>query len=248
MISYRSATRIIVSTLFAAGATVGSAQSQWSWGHGDIGIELHGDHFHTHWGLGSGSIVDGNPIGSSLEYAPQDLVARIEQHPTVPATAPSGSLATLGIAPATVLWQAGSNAYQPNIGFSAYGIGTEDDWQGGGLTLSLSGWGSHNPGQFALYSNADGWLFSTVSALATTENNTFFLYANDHRHFAWYFTHPGYYTFDLTWTGTHMTEGLVTLTDTYGFYVIPEPATWAWIIGATASLALLVFRKQPKRS
>lgn len=241
---YHRVIRILTVGLLAAGATGASAQSQWTWGHGDIGIELHGDHFHTHWGLNSSSVVDGSPISHSTEYHPEDLVARIERS----TTAPASSLAALGVAPGSEVWQAGNNTYQPNLGFSADGIGFVEDWVDHGLTLSLSGWGSNNPGQFGLYSAIDGgWLFSTFSPASTLADNSLFIMADDHQHYAWYFTNPGYYALSITWSGTHTTEGFVTITDTYDFYVVPEPSSWALMLGGVAGIGAIALRRRQKQ-
>lgn len=240
---------------FAAAASLAAfasaaAQSVWTSGHGDIGIELHGDHFHTHWGIDALSVVDGTTLTGSEEYRPEDIVAKIDS--TLPAVA--SVAAALGIQAGDTVFRAGNNTYQPNLGFSAYGIGLENNWlavdgfsQAGGLTIELTGWNAGNPGEFVLARSNGTALFSTLS---TGVPNSLFILAGDHEHYSWFFSTAGYYELSLTWSGTHAEYGFISITDTYGFQVgnaIPEPSTWAAILGGITAIGT-VARRRAKRS
>lgn len=249
MILHTQLKLLTAAAVLSLGAASASAQSYWTNGHGDIGIELHGDHFHTHWGLDTGATVNGSQISQAEEYSPNTLIA----HLLVTQSAPSGSSAYLGVADGSTVWRAGNNTYQPNLGFSAYGVGLETDWTGGGLTISLSGWNSNNPGEFALLQGTN--ILASTFDPGTSQSydpdvpgsaNSFFIYAGDHDHYSWFFTEAGYYELSFTWSGTHVTEGFVTTTNTYGFQVgaIPEPSTWALIIAGTTGLGAVAWRKR----
>lgn len=234
--------KLLPVALFALGAASASAQSYWSWGHGDIGIELHGDHFHTHWGLDTGSIVDGNALSGPEEYHPEEIVAFVG----TTMLSPAGSQSWLGLAAGSTVYRAGNNNYQPNLGFAANGIGDESNWVGGGLTITLDGWNANNPGNMALATSGGTVLFSTFDPAAAT--GSIFLGAGDHAHYNWFFTEAGYYELTFTWTGTHVTYGEVSISDTFGFQVgvVPEPSTWALIISGSSALLAVAIRRRKR--
>lgn len=232
--------------LAAAAPATALAQGYWTSGHGDIGIELHGDHFHTHWHLGAGSVVDGTPLTHGGEYHPVQITAWTNAL----IAAPSGSLGWLGVAEGTQIFAAGSPTNQPNLGFAAEGIGLPSDWANNGLTLTLSGWNSANPGDFALLDvHRDGIdiLMSTFDANATLSNNSLALIADSHKHYSFLFSEAGYYELTFTWSGYHNGLGReISISDTYGFQagIIPEPSTWALLLGSVTGIGAIALRRR----
>lgn len=261
-------TRHLLPLLLATGPALlftpfASAQSYWSSGHGDIGVSLeiqpHGDHnhyyLHSHWGLDSGAVVDGvalpNPPAplAQHEFAPATLVAW--SNTTQNATAPVAQ--ALGIAAGSSVYRAGNENYQPNLGFAAYGIGSDLDWVDGGLTITLSDWSGSNPGSFALVHGASDIIASTFDPALSEAGNSFFLGAGDHDHYSWYFSSAGYYQLTFTWEGYLLGDEsepeFVTVSNTYGFHVgtaVPEPSTWALLLSATTGIGAIIVRRRKR--
>lgn len=251
--------------LGCAAATAQSAPNYWHSGHGDIGVYLvaepHGDHFHwhlehSHWHLDSGSMVNGTALTNGQTYASDQLIGWVQN--SLNATAPVA--AALGVAAGSTAYRAGNNTYQPNLGFAANDIGFEEDWVGGGLSVTLSGWTLPEGASFALLTNAGTAIFSTFDPAGTgtlqpdpeapdynpVGNNSFFIWAGDHSHYAFYFSDPGYYELTFTWSGEHIDEGFLSTGGTYGFQVgaIPEPSQWAMLLGAATGLGVLIVRRR----
>lgn len=240
----------LVALLTAAPALCG--QSYWTAGHGDIGVALHGGSLEAHWHLDAGAEINGLPSAGG-EYHPAALRIRTNSTQTAPAGAPQW----LGIAEGSTVYRAGSHSFPPNLGFAASEIGPGDDWVGGGLHVRLSGWVLPAGSDFAMLSGSTV-VFSTF-APATTDSyqpdagqpdfdpvgNSFFLWADDHVHYSFFFSNPGYYELTFTWAGTHAEHGLLSLTDTFGVHVgaVPEPSLWAALLGCGAGLGTLFARR-----
>lgn len=201
------------------------AQIPYSTGHGDIGVGYDPleQSFEPHWHLGADD-----------EYAPDEAVAIVQSS----AGSPLGSAPALGVADGTMIWLAGSSAHQPNLGFATEEL-DPDDWNGT-ITLSLTGWSG--PGEFALYTtNMSGTsivdvYFSTFNPASTFGANSFELFPGDHQHFLFGFTTPGQYELQFTWTGTHVTDGVITTSGSFGFDVVPEPTAAALLLLGGAAL------------
>ena len=210
--------------LFSALST--QAQVYYTTGHGDIGVGYDPTEqaFEPHWHL-----------GEEDEYAPGEVIAMV--HAT--ASSPSGLSSAIGVGDGTSIWVAGSSARQPNVGFATEEL-DPTGWDGA-ITLTLSGW--TGPGEFALYTtNLSGTsvvdvYFSTFNPGSTFGANSFELLPGDHQHFNFGFTAPGHYEFEFTWTGTHVTDGVVTTSGTFGFDVVPEPATSGLLLLGMGALA-----------
>lgn len=208
----KNAVPLLAALLFSALSL--QAQVFYTTGHGDIGVgyDPAEQAFEPHWHL-----------GEDEEYAPNEGVAVIQSA----GTSPIGSSSALGVPDGTSIWVAGSSARQPNLGFATEELDPAD-WDGE-ITLSLTGW--TGPGEFALYTtNLSGSsvvdvYFSTDNPASTFGSNSFGLLPGDHQHFTFGFTTPGHYEFEFTWTGTHVTDGEITTSGSFGFDVVPEPTT-----------------------
>ena len=235
-------------TLFAVGilgagslltSGLAHAASIYTSGHGDIGAGYDGTvkEFEPHWHLHGGAVVDGTPLAVDGEYAPVDLIAVT----TSTRLSPSGLSGGIGVADGTSIYVAGSALYQPNLGF---GVEELDplDWTGP-IRLTLSGWTIPGGAAFALYttnlsgSTVSDLAFSTHAPASTFASSSFTLTPGDHTHFQWGFTQPGTYDFELTWSGTHNVDGLISTTETFSIQV-PEPSGIALLGVGLGVLAL----------
>jgi len=235
---------LIGAGLFALAITVTTihAQSIYTSGHADIGVGYDdvSKQFEPHWHLEPGAVVDGTTLAAEAEYEPADLIAR----GNATRTSPNGLSSIIGVPDGTTIYVMGSSAYQPNLGFGVEEL-VRDDWTGS-ITITLSGWTlPSTTAQFALYTtNLAGTtvvdkVFSTYNPGATDSLNSFSMTPGDHLHFQWGFTEPGTYTFDLTWSGTHVTDGSISTTATYSIQIVPEPSTAALVgLGIGGLLAL----------
>jgi len=226
-----------------ASATLASAQSAYTGGHGDIGIAFEGGAFEPHWHLGAGATVDGSPLASEGEYEPGDIFAET----SFTRMSPSGLNAGLGVADGTEVYVLGSASYPPNLGFAAEEL-DPSDWIGD-ITLTLSGWTTPLGGELAIYSTnlagstVSDIAFSTYDVGATFSSNSISLTPGDHGHFEWAMTIVGNYDLEFTWEGTHVTEGFQSATQTFSASAVPEPATTALLLAASVA-GLTIFQRR----
>ena len=209
------------------------AQLYYSAGHGDFGIEYEGStEFIPHWHLDAGSVVGGVTLMAGQEYAVSELTAYVSTERSASAYVADW----LGVASGATIWQAGSSANPPNLGFATHAdeVGYPEEWQGEAISITLSGWSSDNPGEVAFYQSIPGlglnllW-FSTYDVAATQNDNTWSLGVGSHEHLSIVFSDPGYYELEFTWNGTYLGDGgstAVSGVGTFGFQVVPEPGTW----------------------
>ncbi len=203
------------------------AQPIYSSGHGDIGLEYDSlDGFEPHWHLGSGAIVDGNPLAVGEEYAPDALIARA----STTYTTITGMSSTLGVADGSHVYAFGRGALQPDVGLSTEEIDPAD-WTGD-ISIELTHWvlpsGTADFALFGTNSTATTVferLFSTHAPGSTDNSNTLVLPVGVHEHFLWTFTETGTYELEFTFSGTHNVDGLITATETFTIQIIPEPST-----------------------
>lgn len=210
-------------------------------GHGDIGVEyLPGTaEFAPHWHLIAGAVVDGVPLVGEAEYEPGEMVARVRGKGSVSGAA----AAALGVAPGSLVWRTGSSAYPPNLGFGLEEVGDETDWLEGTITLTLGH--VSGPGAVALGQTIPGFgsfLWFASDPDATAMGNRWESGVGSHGHLDWYFSRPGSYAFEWTWSGVYLGGGVpvnVTGTGTFHVEVVPEPGSWGLLGGGLAVAALL---------
>ncbi|WFB36075.1 choice-of-anchor M domain-containing protein [Kiritimatiellota bacterium B12222] len=216
-------------------------------GHGDIGVGYDDtlNEFEPHWHLGSAAVVDGTALGGTGgEFAPHEIVAGI----SVTRNSPTGLSSSLGVADGSLIYVMGSSTYQPNLGFAVEELAGEN-WVGN-ITLSLNAVTRPSGAEFALYTtNLSGTaivdeVFSTYDSGATVFGNELPMTPGGHSHYQWGFTEVGQYDLEYTWTGEHITDGLISTTDTFTVNVIPEPSTLFLTTLALMSSFIMLRRKR----
>jgi surface-anchored protein len=70
-----------------------------------------------------------------------------------------------------------------------------------------------------------------------------------HDHFNWGFTKPGVYELELTFSGTHITDGLLSASGRFTFLVgdttvVPEPGAWLLVLSGLAPFGLGWLRRR----
>lgn len=238
----------VIALILAASATL-SAQSIYTSGHGDIGLEYADGVFVPHWHLDDGAVVDGVALpdngGEGYEYESGDLIAQVASM----RNSASNSSTYLGVATGTPIYVAGLLAYQPYLGF-----GTEElnplEWTGD-ITVTMTGFTTPDGGNFALYTTNSGGTTTVDVSLSTYDpssanswgigNNAFLIGVGGHDHYQFGFTTPGAYSITLQFTGTNNVDGVVSGSGTFNFNAVPEPSTYA-LIGLALGLILLVRR------
>lgn len=237
--------------LIAATASFG-APAQYTQGHADIGLgvydeQLNVDVLELHLHVHPGAIVDGVPLVSDGEYAPDDAVIVVpfaSQSPR-PADPPWNAV---GVGSGQPFWYL-PQTLDPSVPF--LGIGAED-MQGGTFDndmlqlrlLSLSG-----PGQFSVW-QTDGFGSTTffVSTALNGSNNPAAnkvtgIYTPSHGHFGWGFSSPGAYhaTFEAygTVNGVPQTD-----VGTFTFQVVPEPGSLGLLAAGAPLVALAIWRRR----
>ncbi len=221
-----------------------AAQLAYTEGHGDIGVGYEdtgsGFELHPHWHLGPATVNGGSVTDN--EYEASEIFAVV---PDSPVARPGGAQWDfLGVGSGQNLWIL-PQSQDPGVPF--LGLATEElsgaDWSTD-LTFSLSGFSG--PGDFSLYAT-DG--FGTPTAYWVTSDglaagDAFAMAAGNHAHFNWAFTSQGSYALDITISGTHVTDGFQSATETFEFNVVPEPSTY--MLFALAGM-LLAGRKLKRR-
>ncbi|MGB0343993.1 MAG: choice-of-anchor M domain-containing protein [Coraliomargarita sp.] len=227
----------------------------YSSGHADIGVALEdGTDFHLHLHAhdeGPAAVVNGSPLTAEEEYDAGDVTIVVPL--ATQASAPNNSAFNnaTGVASGNSIWVLPQSS-QSGVPF--LGIGTEEltasEW--GDITFALGTVTSPTGnGEFSLY-QGDGlggfdFYFSTADA-SLTENgdNTLVAAAGGHDHFSYGFSESGTWSIELTASGTHSTLGALSDTQTFTFNVVPEPSTYALLLGLGA-LGLSVVRRRAKK-
>lgn len=229
------------------------AQMIYTDGHGDLGVEYTPGEteFEAHWGIGAGSIVDGDPLPGfeEVEFAPDELVARLFGTASVS----NASVASaLGVDTGYTAYRTGNTSYPPNLGFALEEVGMPEDWLDESITLTLTGFSG--PGEIAISQTISGFgtivWFSSNGDAFTVNDNQWAFGVGGHQHLDWWFTEKGSYTLEFTWTGTYIGgENPVDVqgSGTFGFQVnmIPEPHILGLLVAGF--LVFIVFLRRPSR-
>lgn len=239
---------MLVGALLTASA---HAQSLYSSGHGDIGVEYTpgSTEFEAHWHLDSGAMVNGQPLASEQEFEPETLAAYV----STSAAVPTDSVAqALGVEIGADVFRTGTSAYPPNLGFGLEEIGDPTDWLNETVSISLTGFSG--PGEMAVSQTISGigtlvW-FSSLGGELTQSDNVWDFGVGGHQHNNWWFSEEGEYEVSFTWTGTYIggeSPVEVSGTGTYLFQVqtIPESAAAGWLLGVGA--LALAWRRRAAR-
>lgn len=233
---------------FAAGSLMffpatGFTQMLWTSGHGDIGVgyedEGGGFTLHPHWHI-EGGTVDGTPRPDE-EFEADALWLVVPDSPSTQAVRNSGAnWAPIGVAAGETYWRLSTTSQS---GVPYLGWATEEldpaDWVGD-ITFTLAGLTA--PGDISVYYFPDGDL-TFLWASSDGLGDSFGLEAGVHEHYNVAFSAPGLYEVEITVSGTHVTDGLVSTTETFSFQVVPEPSS---AILLAAGLGVLAIRRRRK--
>ncbi|RRJ97532.1 PEP-CTERM sorting domain-containing protein [Opitutaceae bacterium TAV4] len=240
---------VLAASLLSPAAPQLAAQGVYTYGHGDIGVAYEDGALEPHWHLGGAAVVNGAALGGDGgEFAPNEIVAFGVDTLTVSSANATALGNLLGVSLGDSIYILGSDYDQPNLGWASEELDPAD-WTSANISVTLNIASFTGPGQFALFrldeddASISSARFSTYNASATTGNNVLNVPIGGHTHYAFGFTEAGYYELDLTFSGTHATDGLVTTNGTFGIWVgttpVPEPATCAILLGAAGLLFAL---------
>ncbi len=221
-----------------------SAQALWTGGHGDIGVgyenEGSGFELHPHWHI-EGGTVDGIPrVDEEFDAADLNLVVPNIANTLVTRNA-DPSWNPIGVGAGETFWRLStvSQAGVPYLGWATEEL-VVTDWDGE-ITFALAG--LTGPGDISVYYFPDGDLtFLWASFGGITGADAFSLAPGVHAHFNVAFSTPGLYEVGITVSGTHITDGFQTATQTFGFNVIPEPSSMLLLALLGGGFLLLVRR------
>lgn len=230
-------------------ATTTAFSAIYTGGHGDLGVALENGtdlHFHIH--LHGGAVVDGSPLAADEEYDAGDLTIQV---PGSTEVVVGGSIPAAGVNSGDSLWiLPQSNPGTNTIPF--LGIATEElnplDWLGD-ITFKLDSVVSPSgSGTFALW-QPDGlggleFYFSSADQALTVSANNLYLSTGVHDHFNFGFSEVGIWQVQMTVSGNHSTLGPLSDTQTFGFAVVPEPSSAAFLLGSSALILAAVKRRR----
>ncbi|NBB80563.1 MAG: hypothetical protein GVY36_14155 [Verrucomicrobia bacterium] len=218
----------------------------WTAGHGDLGIEYMGNNeLELEWHLGEDNeavVIDGTSQTFGAEgqgFEAGDLTAQTNLSGTRQA---GTQWDFIGVASGETFYVF-PQTEDPTVPF--LGIGTEElaasDWSTD-LTYTLTS--LTGPGAFSLYTvdsfGAPAELISTDGGISGSVSQA----AGTHEHYNWAFSKTG--TYDLTFevSGTHITDGLATGSETFSFSVVPEPASAGLFLAVTGLFAVFAPRRR----
>ncbi len=208
-------------------------------GHADLGVAYEDGAFDFHF-HGEGAIIDGVEV-EDQEYAASDVI--IHASATSMLVLPEGfDMPALGRSAGDTIWVL---PWTQEDGLPFLGTASEElnpsDWVGG-ITFTLGNvTSSSGTGEFALWRyGVSGDVTLDISSL--TGPDSVITQTGSHDHFNWGFTEPGTWTIELTASGQHVTDGLITATETFTFQIVPEPSSA--LLGGLGIVGLLVRRRR----
>ncbi|MGE3818505.1 MAG: choice-of-anchor M domain-containing protein [Isosphaeraceae bacterium] len=223
----RSLTAFAAVVLVAALAGTARAgfDNTYSAGHADLGVAYEdGVGLFLHYHFGTGAVINGVPLSSGAEYAPDEVTTIVSDANRM---TPGSTIPFLGNGPSDPVWVLPASNV---LGVPFLGIGTEeldpfDGWSA--VTFALSGYSG--TGNFALWQNNSVGVpqvkWRTNDGIGGSDSFTF--PPGSHDHYFWGFTAPGIY--DLTVTASASRSGtMYTDIGTFRFEVssavVPEPS------------------------
>ena len=220
MNSYQFIRTSLAVALLATGSSR-AAVSYYTAGHADLGVAYENGAFDFHF-HGEGAIIDGIEVADQ-EYAASDIIIYAGAASTV--VLPEGfDLPGLGRSAGDTIWVL---PWTQEDGIPFLGTASEEldagDWVGG-ITFTLGNVTSPGGnGEFALWRY--GPFGNVIQDLSTvTGPDSLTTITGSHDHFNWGFTEPGIWEIELTASGRHVTDGLISATETFRFEIVPEPS------------------------
>lgn len=242
---------IAVTVLLAAACFTAPAKGVpiYKSGHADIGVHYEDGEFHPHWHFGSNAKAEGLDIIANQEFEPESVVARVPD--AVKVSLPLSGFEFTGGAGGSDIWVLPQSS-TPGIPF--LGLATDElessDWVGPiqfALTNVLR---SPLDGYFSLWQTTffgSKVRFTTYGGIGVDDE--FSMPVGGHDHFNWGFTKPGVYELELTFSGTHITDGLLSASGRFTFLVgdttvVPEPGAWLLVLSGLAPFGLGWLRRR----
>jgi surface-anchored protein len=206
-------------------------------GHGDFGVAYEAGDFHFHFHA-DGATVDGSVTGD-VEYDIPDVtvIASTSSSLVLPIDFPA-----LGANTGQTIWVL-PEVQDPDLPF--LGLATEElelsEW--GNITFTLGNVTSPSGnGEFALWQSGSFGEVLLRMSTADPGNDSLILPPGSHAHYNWGFTEAGTWQIEMTVSGTHVTDGFQSSTETLTFHVVPEPASA--LLGGLGMLGLLLRRRR----
>jgi surface-anchored protein len=235
----RFSPHLVLAGVSLLAAVPASAAVIYSAGHADLGVAYEDGAFDFHF-HGEGAIIDGVEVDDQ-EYAASDVI--IYAGPASTLVLPDGfDMPGLGKSAGDTIWVL---PWTEEDGLPFLGTASEElnsaDWVGG-ITFTLGNVTSPSgTGEFALWRyGVFGETMLDISSLTGPDAVT--TQTGSHDHFNWGFTETGTWTIELTASGQHVTDGLITATETFTVQIVPEPSTA--LLGGLGILGLMVRRRR----
>jgi surface-anchored protein len=206
-------------------------------GHGDFGAAYEDGTFDFHF-HGEGATIDGT-YREDEEFAISDIIVLASEE----------SMITLPIAFSPLGAEVGDTIWVlpevQNLALPFLGLATEDlsgsEW--GNITFTLDSVVSPSgTGDFALWQSGSFGEALVRMSTADPGVDQVVLAPGSHAHYNWGFTEAGNWEIQITVSGTHITDGFVSATQTLSFQVIPEPS--AVLLGGFGLLGLAIRRRR----
>ncbi len=211
---------IVLPALLAAAMPAGAALI-YSTGHADLAVGYEDGAFDFHFHA-EGGTIDGVDVDDQ-EYEAGEIITLVS---TAAMVTLASDFPALDAGPGQTVWVLPETE---NFQLPFLGLATDE--------LSASQWGNitftvgevNSPsgtGHFALWQTGSfGDIILHMSTADASANNFFETPADTHSHHNYGFSEPGNWEIELTVSGTHVTDGFKTASETFTFQVVPEPSS-----------------------